>query len=242
LKKAGRVGVINTYGIKTLLYGLLLPGPKIAKQNQDLCRMVEEQGNELGIHGLNHVWWHDHIKDLGRSKTEEILEEAFAVYEEIMGGPPRSFAAPGWMINAHALRFFENRGLFYSSDTRGSSVFLPEMSGERFSIVQIPTTLPTLDEVVGIAGTEVSQLVRFYLDYLTDGMNVLTVHTELEGKNWTPFLESLIRETLERGFVYRRLIDIAREYENAIFAPACEIVYGHVEGRAGEVCLQSCPP
>ena len=30
LSKASRVGVISTYGIKTLLYGLLLPGPNIA--------------------------------------------------------------------------------------------------------------------------------------------------------------------------------------------------------------------
>ena len=36
LKKAGRVGVVSTYGVKTLMYGLLLPGPQIAKKNVGL--------------------------------------------------------------------------------------------------------------------------------------------------------------------------------------------------------------
>lgn len=35
LKKAGRVGVISTYRIKTLLYGIVLPGPEIAKEKPD---------------------------------------------------------------------------------------------------------------------------------------------------------------------------------------------------------------
>jgi undecaprenyl phosphate-alpha-L-ara4FN deformylase len=239
LEKAGRVGVIDTYGIKTLMYGLLLPGPQIAKKNADGCRAVEGEGHELGIHGLDHVWWHDHIKHLEREKTEAILEKAFETYQGIMGHPTRSFASPGWMINSHALRVFEESGLAYSSDTRGTSPFFPELGGEQFNILQIPTTLPTLDEVVGIAGTEVAQLAEFYLGRLRDGLNILTVHTELEGKNWAVFLDTLIRRMLEAGSTFKRLVDVAVEYENVIFAPRCEITYGRIEGRAGEVSLQS---
>jgi peptidoglycan/xylan/chitin deacetylase (PgdA/CDA1 family) len=238
LKKAGRVGVVSTYGVKTLMYGLILPGPEIARRNSHILKAIVDNGHEAGIHGLDHVYWHDHIKGLDRGRTEEILGKAFATYQDILGRAPCSFAAPGWMINSHALRFFQEKGLVYTSDTRGISPFFPIMGEEKFDILQIPTTLPTLDEIVGIAGIEASSLSRFYLDSLTDGLNILTVHTELEGKRWAGVLETFIKRTLESGFTFKRLLDIAIQCKDTMTIPACEIVYGYVEGRAGEVSCQ----
>ena len=71
LKKAGRVGVVDTYGIKTLMYGLVLPGPEIARENASIVRAIVDEGHEAGIHGLDHVYWHDHIKHLTRERTEK---------------------------------------------------------------------------------------------------------------------------------------------------------------------------
>ncbi|OPY75493.1 MAG: putative 4-deoxy-4-formamido-L-arabinose-phosphoundecaprenol deformylase ArnD [Syntrophorhabdus sp. PtaU1.Bin050] len=238
LKKAGRVGVLETYGFKTLMYGLLLPGPEIARKTAPILKQIVAEGHEAGIHGYDHVHWHDHIKAWERGKTEEVLQKASAVYEDIFGKKPRSFAAPGWMVNQHALRFFKNNGFAYTSDTRGLSPFFPEMGGEGFDILQIPTTLPTLDEVVGIAGADATSLSRFFFNSLKDGLNILTVHTELEGHRWVGFLDSLIRISLERGFVFERLIDIASRYRNQGAVPRSRITYGYVEGRAGEVSCQ----
>ncbi len=238
LKKAGRVGVVSTYGVKTLMYGLLLPGPQIAKKNSGLLRRITGEGHELGIHGYDHVYWHDYIKGFDRKRTEEEVGKLLKVYRELTGADSPSFAAPGWMINSHVLRCFQEKGLLYSSDTRGTMPFYPEMGGEKFAVLQIPTTLPTLDEVVGLAGTDIPTLTAYYLDSLTDGLNILTVHTELEGKHWIGFLEGFIGKTLERGFVYKRLIDIAGEYKLNPDVPVCPVKYGFVEGRAGEVCVQ----
>jgi len=240
LKKAGRVGVVNTYGIKTLLYGLLLPGPEIARKNAYLLRKIMEEGHELGIHGHDHVYWHDHIKYLNKEKTGKELQKAFNTYREIIKRDPQSFAAPGWMINSHALRFFEENNFVYTSNVRGTSPFFPEMGKESFGILEIPTTLPTLDEVVGIAGTEITSLYKFYLNSMSEGMNILTIHTELEGNKWSRLLEMFIEKTLELGFTYKRIIDIANELlKNNEKIPVCENIYGHIEGRAGEVCLQA---
>ena len=239
LKKAGRVGVISTYGIRTLLHGLLLPGPEIAKNNASLLHRILDEGHELGIHGLDHVYWHDHIKGLDKRKTEEELQKACEVYQDLLEQKPRSFAAPGWMINAHALGYFEENGFVYTSNTRGTAPFLPEMGNGRFRILEIPTTLPTLDEVVGVAGTDVGALSSFYLNALTDGINILTIHTELEGNRWTGLLEAFLIKTLESGFTYKKLIDVATEIGNSGEAvPVCKVVYGYVEGRAGEVSIQ----
>jgi len=238
LKKAGRVGVVSTYGIRTLLYGLLLPGPEIAKKNVALLRRITEEGHELGIHGYDHVYWHDHIKHLGRERTEGILRKSVEVYRGLLNKDPQSFAAPGWMINAHALKFFEDNGFIYTSNARGHAPFYPSLDGEAFHIPELPSTLPTLDEVVGLAGTDTSSLTKFFLDALKEGLNIMTVHTELEGKHWTGFLDAFLRKSIESGFTYKRLIEIAVECKNLSTIKTCEIQYGSVEGRAGEVCVQ----
>ncbi len=238
LKKANRVGVLETYGFTTLMYGLLLPGPEIVKKNAQLLKKIKEDGHEVGIHGYDHVYWHDHIRHCDKEKTEEEIEKALSVYKETLGERPLSFAAPGWMINNHALRYFQEKGFIYTSDTRGTSPFFPKIGGEKFDVIQIPSTLPTLDEVVGIAGTDIFSLTEYFLNSLTEGLNILTVHTELEGKRWLGFLEAFIETTLRRDFQYKKLLDIAIECRETMVIPTCEIVDGYVEGRAGEVSCQ----
>jgi peptidoglycan/xylan/chitin deacetylase (PgdA/CDA1 family) len=238
IKKAGRVGVLSTYGIKTLMYGIVLPGPEIAKKNTHLLRKIIEEGHELGIHGYDHVYWHDHIKNLSMDRTVEILHRSVEVYKKTVGNSPKSFAAPGWMINQHALKFFEDNGFAYTSNARGKSPFYPSMGGKTFHILELPSTLPTLDEVVGIAGTDVSSLSEFFFRALNENLNIITVHTELEGKHWTGFFDVFLRKSLEAGFTFKRLIEIAGECKDMQNVKACGMHYGSVEGRAGEVCVQ----
>lgn len=238
LKKAGRVGVVSTYGIRTLLYGLLLPGPEIAKKNTALLHRIAEEGHELGIHGYDHVHWHDHIKHLGMERTEDILRKSVEVYRGLLHEDPRSFAAPGWMTNAHALKFFEDNGFIYTSNARGQAPFYPLLDGEAFHTLELPSTLPTLDEVVGLAGTDISSLTEFFLDALKEGLNIMTVHTELEGKRWAGFLDAFLRKSIEAGFTYKRLVEIALECKNLSTIKTCGMQYGSVKGRAGEVCVQ----
>jgi undecaprenyl phosphate-alpha-L-ara4FN deformylase len=238
LKTQGRIGILDTWGAKTLMYGTLLPGPRIAKQNAGILRSMAEEGQEIGIHGLDHVYWHDHIKRLDEKQTEKLMQKAVAGYKEVTGSAPFSFAAPGWMINIHALNFLENHGFVYASDTRGERPFFPVMSGRRFSVLQIPTTLPTLDEVIGIAGADRTSLAEYYFGLLKKGVNILTIHTQLEGNKWTGFLELLIQRALADGYVFMRLVDIAARFRATSDTPSCELSYGFIEGRSGEVTLQ----
>ncbi len=192
LKKTGRVGVVSTYGVKTLMYGIVLPGPQIARKNIDLIRKIIKQGHELGIHGYDHVRWHDSIKHFDEQETRREIEKLLSAYREIVGVNARSFAAPGWMINPFAFKIFNEKGLVYSSDTRGTCPFYPEMSGNKFPILQIPTTLPTLDEVIGIVSADEKVLVDHYIGLL---------------KRWPQYHDSAYRigrQALERfsQFIY----------------------------------------
>ncbi len=239
LKKTGRVGVVSTYGVKTLMYGLILPGPRIAQKNTGLIRKIVQEGHELGIHGYDHVKWHDSIKHFDEERTRREIVKLLSVYREVTGTDARSFAAPGWMINPFVLKMFSEKGLVYSSDTRGELPFYPEMSAKKFPILQIPTTLPTLDEVIGIVSTDEKVLVDHYLGLLTEGLNIVTVHTELEGKRWSGFLRSFIDQAKQRGYSFERLIDIAEASRQDPGTPTCRVEYGTIAGRAGEVCVQT---
>lgn len=241
ISKAQRVGVLETYGIKTLMRGLVLPGPEIAKAHRKLLREITQEGHELGIHGLDHVHWHDHIKRMDRTRTDRVLRKAVQVYQDVVGQRPVSFGAPGWMINAHALAFFEDNGFVYTSDTRGSAPFFPRMGGRTFKVLQLPSTLPTLDEMVGLEGTDQNGLATFFAGCLREGgINIISIHTELEGNRWTTFLSSFIEQSLARGYRCKRLIDIARDLKEHHLT-VCECIYGNVRGRAGEVTLQGEP-
>lgn len=239
LRKAGRVGVLETYGLKTLVYGIVLPGPEIAKRNAGLLRRIAKEGHETGIHGVDHVYWHDNIKKLGRERTEKELTKAVKVYRDVTGESPRSFAAPGWMVNSHALRFFSENGFVYTSNSRGESPFYPRVNKETFSILEIPSTLPTLDETLGVAGNDEQTLSEYFLNCLTDSLNVISVHTELEGAKWIGFLDAFIDKALQGGYRFTRLIDIAHKIGNLPSIPVCDIHYGLVAGRGGEVTLQA---
>jgi peptidoglycan/xylan/chitin deacetylase (PgdA/CDA1 family) len=241
LKKAGRTGVVSTYGLKTLMYGLILKGPEILKGNPILAKRIVEYGHELGIHGHDHVLWHDRIKGWDKKRTEDELEKAITTYKEVVGVEPSAFAAPGWMINGHLLKGLKEKGFIYTSNCRGDAPFFPEMEGRRFDIIEIPTTLPTLDEVIGIAGKGEDELIRFYITKLKDGLNILTIHTELEGKRWNTFLRLFIEKAIDLGYRFERLIDVAGSYINDPHTPCCRVSYGQVLGRAGEVCCQGSP-
>ena len=235
LQKALRSGAPGAYGLKTMLYGLLLPGPIIHKRCAEIMREAERQGHEVGIHAWNHVDWHDYLltSDAGFAKSE--LGQAAAAFRQVFDRLATTTAAPGWTISADALDLQDRMELAYCSDSRGSGPFYPVIHGRRFSTLQIPTTLPTADELLGRNGLTADNLAEYYLDRLIPGLNVLTIHTELEGGCIRASFERLLQLLAEHGIPCITLAEAAAQVENA---PACELAMGTIDGRALPVALQ----
>ncbi|MCM3372816.1 hypothetical protein M3640_19330, partial [Bacillus velezensis] len=59
LKKVSRTSVVEHYGVKQLMYGVLLPGPDIGRRAIADMRAIHEAGFECGIHTWDHVYWQD---------------------------------------------------------------------------------------------------------------------------------------------------------------------------------------
>ena len=75
--------------------------------------------------------------------------------------------------------------MLYGSDCRGKFPFRPRVADKIFNTVQIPTTLPTLDELVGRPEYPVNKLTSHYLKLLeSDDIHIFTTHAEIEGMRY----------------------------------------------------------
>jgi undecaprenyl phosphate-alpha-L-ara4FN deformylase len=240
LNKVRRTSVVWHYGIGTLLYGTLLPGPDIGRRCADVMRNVQTQGFEVGIHTFDHVRWQDHVAQEDALWTRREIERARTRFRDIFGADARVHGAAGWQMNRHAYRLTQLLGFGYCSDTRGTHPFVPVYQAEVVACPQLPTTLPTLDELIGIDGIDVHNVVEHLLG-LTKDMpptgHVFTLHAELEGRKLAPVLELLLKGWRDLGY---RLVSLG-DYFDALpdkNLPRHEVLTGSIPGRSGTLALQ----
>ncbi len=242
LKKVQRTSVVSHYGIRTLLYGTLLPGPHIARKLGDVLRWTGSRGHETGIHCYDHVYWQDNVANRGPDWTTRQFLRACDAYRATFGLAAKAHCAAGWQLNPTLFALEDAAGLDYASDTRGTHPFLPVMGAVRAGCPQLPTTLPTLDELVGLNGLTVDGAIDQILD-LTDhpnaaGLHVYTLHAELEGQRFlAPFLR-LVDTWRARGFTVGTMGEAAAELDPRSL-PRHSVVMGELEGRSGLLGLQA---
>ncbi|MFQ5766592.1 MAG: 4-deoxy-4-formamido-L-arabinose-phosphoundecaprenol deformylase, partial [Acidobacteriota bacterium] len=154
---------------------------------------------------------------------------------------PQGSAAPGWQATAHSFAVQEELGLLYHSDTRGSFPYLPRLGGRRFLCLEIPTTLPTLDEKLGTGKGGREGLMDTYQHLLRPGaLNVLTVHAEVEGRAYLELFRAVLSRWREEGIRFVRLVDLAVKIRSSPSpAPLCEVEWRQLPGRPGAVACQS---
>jgi peptidoglycan/xylan/chitin deacetylase (PgdA/CDA1 family) len=242
ISKMLRTRAASIYGWRTILSGTLLPARPIASAYPEILRELIRKGFELGVHGYDHVRWQDHLDDLGECGIEAEVNQGLEVYRSLTGHPARSFAAPGWRTNSIALKILDQKNLCYRSDTRGVTPYCCSVDGTVLGTPEIPSTLPTMDEVMGIQGLETrDQIVSFYLRQFSENrLNVHTIHAEIEGMGHYDTFAAIVGRLRERGAHFTRLIDIAHRL-NAAHLPVCEVRRLTIPGRAGWISAQEDP-
>jgi undecaprenyl phosphate-alpha-L-ara4FN deformylase len=239
LGKVSRTSVVEHYGIRTLLYGTLLPAPDIGRKCADIMRTVKLAGFEVGIHCYDHIRWQDHVASKDAEWTRRELQLAVDRYTGIFGEAPHSHAAAGWQMNRHALRSMQRLGFEYSSDTRGTHPFIPTWQAEIIACPQLPTTLPTLDELLNRDGITPDNIAQHILHLTADAPatgHVFTLHAELEGGKLLPVFEQLLQGWQAQGY---ELVSL-RQYLQGMEAgalPRHEVALREVEGRVGKLAV-----
>jgi hypothetical protein len=146
----------------------------------------------------------------------------------------------GWQANSFSLEAYDDAHLLYASDARGTHPFIPRIGGVVYKTLQIPTTLPTLDELLGRPEYPEDRIVSHYLALLAPGkLNVLTIHAEVEGMQKIALFRSLLEQVRERRIQVKRLEDIAGNLlKNPFPLPLCDLISGTVDGRSGTLAVQ----
>ena len=243
LSKVSRTSVVDHYGFKTLMYGTLLPGPHIAKRGAAIMRQVRDAGFEVGIHTYDHVKWQDNVVQKNAAWAAHEMRCAAQAFRNVFGVDAKTHGAAGWQMNIHALRLTQRMGFDYCSDGRGQYPFLPVYRGELIDCPQFPTTLPTLDEMIGLNGVReqnvADHLLAMTKEIPTTG-HVFTLHAELEGMKLAPAFDRLLAGWLEQGYRLGTVHDLYRTFDVRAL-PHCEVIQGEVRGRSGTLLLQGDP-
>jgi peptidoglycan/xylan/chitin deacetylase (PgdA/CDA1 family) len=238
LKKMLRSRAPGMYPLSTMLRGTLLPSVAIVASQPERLREIDAAGHEVGVHGFDHVRWHDALARLTLEEVRAQLGSATDLFASVVGRRPAGFAAPGWQCTGTSLRVVDELGYRYRSDTRGKRPYRPSADGYLSSIPEIPTTLPTLDEVIGAAGRTPDELARAYHAWiLPEELNVHTIHTEVEGG---PYLEQLdlLLTYVKDILPVRTLGEVAAELPDVAQLPIAGVRPGTLPGRGGTVACQ----
>jgi peptidoglycan/xylan/chitin deacetylase (PgdA/CDA1 family) len=254
-QKVSRTSVLEHYGFKTLMYGVLLPAPDIGRTCAAEMRAVRDAGFECGIHTWDHVVWQDNVRRRDATWTRAQMQKSFDRFVEIFGQPPKTHGAAGWQMNEHAFAQLDAVGLAYASDgraqlTESGALANPAAGphrlsafGKTLSCIQLPTTLPTLDEMLGrsMNGVVVDTInIAAHLLKLTEQPrdHVYTLHAELEGQKLAPIFDQLLSGWRAQGYQCVAMADYYEQVKNHPL-PTYPISWGELPGRSGELILQA---
>ncbi len=240
LQKVGRTSVVSHYGLRTLMNGVVKPGPHIGKKAGHIMREVAAAGHEVGIHCYDHVRWQDFVAEKDLDWTRREMEKAHEAFKQAVLAEPQTIGAAGWQLNPHVIALEQQMGFKYASDVRGCGPFFPQMNAIQSSCMQLPTTLPTLDEIIGSDGINSvncwETILKKSQEPLPNG-HVYTLHAELEGLKLKPAMEKLLGQWKDSGFEFVTLNQLYASLDHAV-VPVQEVSWGELEGRSGLLALQ----
>jgi len=238
--KVRRTSVVKHYGVRTLLYGTVLPGPDIGRRAGDVMRAVRDDGFEVGIHTWDHIRWQDGVAAAGAAWTAAEMRRACERFTDVFKEDPRTHGAAGWQMNVHALRLTQRLGFEYCSDGRGTHPHLPVWNAELIRCPQLPTTLPTLDELIGVGAVTEDNVAAHLLALTREPRaagHVFTLHAELEGMRLAPAFNQLLTGWKAQGWALgptRALYETLQP----MALPRCEVLPAEVPGRSGTLLVQ----
>lgn len=241
LLAASRKGAsaLSRYGTAGLLHGTLMPGPDVGRRCPDILRGVRDAGFETGVLGWDGAAWQNKAEKAGTAWTERQMQRAIARYERIYGEKPKTHAAAGWQMNPHALRLTQRLGYGFASDTRGTRPYIPVWNAEVVLCPQLPTTLPTLDELLGQNGCSVDNVHERLLALTAQAPatgHIFSLQADL-GLALLPAVGKLLEGWTRQGYQVMSLGSLFESID-ASRLPRHELVRGTVPGRRCSLMLQ----
>ena len=190
-KKMVRTNAGRLYGMKTALYGTLIPSPMIALSFPGVVEQILSAGHEVEFHAWDHRRWQDELYRRSSDWIRSWFEKGVAAYRRLVRKEPSSFGAPAWLIDDRVLEIVRQYPFQFLSCTRSKEPFIHQGSG----LMEIPSDLPCFEEIgVTRGGAEILRILE------EGGLHVLPVHAEVEGGIWDKYFVELCERALNMGF------------------------------------------
>jgi len=213
-----------------------LPAREVGARASSAMQAVWDAGSELGLHGWDAVRWPHHMTPGSAAWIESALERACETFERVVGEPPRTHAAPGWHTSRHALRLTQRFGFEYASDTRGIGPYMPVCDGELVLCPQLPTTLPTLDELIDHPDTAHERVLEATAA-AGEADDVFTLRAETAGAVLISAFERLLEGWRARGCEVVSLRGVLEALEPARL-PRHVVAWNEIPGQSAALALQ----
>lgn len=205
----------------------------------DGLKAAADAGLETGLLATDTRPWPLRLAEDKPEAYERRLTAAIADYRAALGTAPALHAATDWRGGPHGLRLTQRLGFACASDARGRHPFLPVWNGEIVRCPQIPTTLPTLRDVVrpGMSSEAVCDaLLELTLPPAPTGQVFA-----LDAGDMTPtrhdLLESLLTGWREQGHELTSVRSLAESFDMDKL-PRHEVTVGTMPGCRAPVLLQ----
>ncbi len=240
VKHGARATFFFTVGSDHALGQTWLPGSDIGQRCADEMRAARKAGFETGIHAFDEARWRRAARRKDAAWTRREMELARERFSEIFGQPAFAHGAAGWQMNRHAYRLTQRLGFRYGSDTRGVCPFVPVQRAEVIACPQVPTTLPTLDELLGRDGARIDNAADHVLRLSAappPAGHVYTLRAEFEGMKQVAVLDHLLAGWRAQGYALVALQEFADNADLTRLPRHCAID-GEIPGRSGTVALQ----
>ncbi|MBY6197894.1 4-deoxy-4-formamido-L-arabinose-phosphoundecaprenol deformylase [Vibrio hangzhouensis] len=234
LKKMLRSKAASLYGYDILIRGTIWPGPVIGKKLRHIIEATDTAGHEIGLHAWDHHKWQMKTDSMSAEELRSEITKGYNLLKDITGRDLPCSAVAGWRCTEQTLVEKDAFPFKYNSDCRGDSIFSP---GEGMA-PQIPVTLPTYDELVGQDGVDNSNYNDAILNLIKrDGLNVYTIHAEVEGIVCAEMFEDLIVRAKQQNIEFVPMVDLLPDAETPL--PKDSINNIEMEGREGWLTHQA---
>ena len=235
LIKMIRTRAASLYGWDIIRRGTMWPGPVIGKKCPGPIRDAAATGHEVGLHAWDHHRWQARVERMDQYAITREIQRGYDLLTDILGRSPNCAAAPSWQVTPDALKALDQFPFRFLSDCRGHSIFRPVVDGRQLCHAQVPTTLPTYDELIGLECT-----AETYNSHLLDmiqpeSLNVLTIHAEAEGISCLPLFQDFLDKARQRDIVFEPLCDILSQTKKKVTSV---IHKSTVTGRDGWLACQ----
>jgi len=231
----------RAYGAVSLLRGTVMRGPDLAEAGRDLIAAAVANGHEVGMFGVSPHAWRARLAHADETWTRTQYRRMLEAFQATGSALPAPLATPGWQSNPYLVDQLTLERVNFSSCTRGRYPFLPVSQGRRTRVPEIPTTLPTVDELLrsdGVSEDNAHEFLYAESRRVLPAGHVYTLRAEREGLELLPLMEKLLVMWKGQAGSVRALGDVLREI-NLDTLPAHRVGWGTPEGADEAMAMQS---